>query len=72
MRGFGHFDVTLGCGNDAQAWEQNPFRQMLLPWEYGLGDKMYRGCDELLTEYYENANGTDAAGNPIPLTAQTK
>ena len=43
---FGHF----GTIHDDPLWGLNPFRGMVRPWEYGLGDKAYVGCPEMLTE----------------------
>jgi hypothetical protein len=44
---FGHF----GTVHDDPLWELNPFRKCIRQWEYGLGDKAYVGCPEMLTEF---------------------
>jgi hypothetical protein len=42
----------LGVRNDARMWLQNRKRRKRMhPWEYALGDKMYDGCPEFLTEF---------------------
>ena len=43
----------LGVRNDYRMWMDHHERRqrMFFPWEYALGDKMYDGCPEFLTEF---------------------
>ena len=42
----------IGVKHDSPMWKDNLIRRAkLYKWEYGLGDKAYVGCPELLTEY---------------------
>jgi hypothetical protein len=42
----------LGVRNDARMWLENrKRRKQMAAWEYALGDKMYDGCPEFLTEF---------------------
>ena len=42
----------LGVRNDARMWNDNrKRRRRMYPWEWSLGDKMYDGCPEFLTEF---------------------
>lgn len=41
-----------GTFHDAKMWMGNTLRRSLIKkWEYGLGDKAYIGCPEILTEW---------------------
>ena len=43
---------NLGVRNDARMWLENRRRRaQMKPWEYAVGDKMYDGCPEFLTEF---------------------
>merc|ERR1711924_505235 len=46
----GNFGIH-GTVHDDPMWKVNPFRKLLRPWEYGIGDKAYMGCPEILTEF---------------------
>lgn len=43
----------IGIRHDSRLWKrENPLRRAkIYKWEYGLGDKAYKGCPEMLTEY---------------------
>lgn len=46
------YSLQLGVRNDARMWLQHLQRRArMYPWEYNLGDKMYDGCPEFLTEF---------------------
>ena len=47
----------LGVRNDARMWMDNKKRRRrMFPWEYAVGDKMYDGCPEFLTEFKDYGN----------------
>ena len=42
----------IGVRHDSPIWKRNLIRRgKLFKWEYGLGDKAYIGCPEMLTEF---------------------
>jgi hypothetical protein len=42
----------IGIRHDSRLWKENLARRAkIFKWEYGLGDKAYVGCPELLTEF---------------------
>ena len=42
----------IGVRHDSRLWMENHIRRAkIFKWEYGLGDKAYIGCPELLTEF---------------------
>ena len=48
-----------GTRHDSPMWMDNfRRRRRLRPWEYGLGDKAYIGCPEILTEWKNPSGGT--------------
>lgn len=47
-----HACVPSGTFHDSKMWMDNRLRRSLIKkWEYGLGDKAYIGCPEILTEW---------------------
>ena len=49
----------IGIRHDSRLWMENRLRRSrMYRWEYGLGDKAYVGCPELLTEFKKPKGGT--------------
>ena len=47
-----HICAPSGTFHDSKMWMGNTLRRSLIKkWEYGLGDKAYIGCPEILTEW---------------------
>jgi hypothetical protein len=58
----------IGVRHDDRLWMEDLYiRSRMFRWEYGLGDKAYVGCPELLTEYKKTRKSTRNL-NPAPLT----
>ena len=60
----------IGVKHDSPMWkEKQRLRAQLYKWEYGLGDKAYVGCREILTEF-KGKTGLTTEENEWNLTLQ--